>query len=116
MFNKRNFVIGAGLALTAALVSSPAFAKAPDLWWDHIEFTGGDKAACVATAESVMAAKVKAKAVKAEDSVTARTEETVAVIECLPMNGKTMTMVVVSSSNLEAGNNLFEALKKAMAK
>jgi hypothetical protein len=114
MFNKRNFVMGVGFALTAALASSSAFAKAPDLWWDHVEFAGGDRAACVAKAESVMAAKVKEKAKKGEDNVTARTEETVAVIECLPVDGKTITMIVVSSSNLDAGNNLFEALKKGM--
>ncbi len=115
MFNKRNVVMCAGFALTAALASSSAFAQAPNLWWDHVEFGGGDKAACVAKAETVLAGKVKGKAKKGEDNVIARTEDTVAVVECLQMDGKTMTMVVVTSSNMEGGNNLFEALKKGMA-
>ena len=114
MFNKRNLVMGAGFALTAALGSSSACAGAPNVWWDHVEFAGGDKAACVAKAETVMGAKVKEKATKAEDNVTVRTEETFAVVECLQMDGKTVTMVLVSSSTMEGGNNLFEALKKGM--
>jgi len=116
MFNKRKFIMGAGFVLTAALGSSSAFAQAPNLWWDHVEFGGGDKAACVAKAETVVAGKVKAKAKKGEDNVVARSEDTVAVVECLPMDGKVMTMVVVTSSDMEGGNNLYEALKKSMAK
>lgn len=115
MFNKRNLVMGAGFVLTAALGSSSAFAQAPNLWWDHVEFGGNDKAACVAKAETILAGKVGMKAKKGEVNVIARSEDTVAVVECLQMDGKTMTMVVVTSSNMEGGNNLFEALKKAMA-
>jgi hypothetical protein len=47
--------------------------------------------------------------------VIARTEDTVAVIECLPMGDKTTAMILVSSSDVEGGSKVFESLKKGMS-
>lgn len=115
MLKPRNRTLGMGLGSATLLAASTAFAAAPDTWWDHVEFAG-NHAACVAQAETVMSGKIKGNAKKGEDNVVARDEETVAVIECLPMGDKMVAMVLVSSSNVESGNQVFESLKRGMAK
>ena len=97
------------------LVCESALASPPNLWWDHVGPLDLSQTECVTKAKALLSANKAGKIQVSEDSLHAKNDSSISVIECLSF-GKGMTvMLVVSSNDLEKGDKLFNHLKNGMA-
>jgi hypothetical protein len=96
--------------------ANPYAWAAPNLWWDHFEAPTPDQGQCVKQAVSLMTAQQAGQITSSADSVRAWSEKTVGVAECIPFGDKLVIAVLVSSSDVDAGSALFNALKAGMMK
>lgn len=103
-----------GLIALLTLASSVATAAPPNLWWDHQPASAPTQAACVARAEGLMKAGFEGKLSVKKDAVNGRNDTTKAVIECIKHGHEILVMTLVTSSDVESGDKLFNALKTGM--
>jgi hypothetical protein len=97
------------------LTSGSASAASPNLWWDHLGPLNVSQAECVSKGKTLMSKNNAGKIQASEDSLHAKNDTSISVIECLPFGNGITVMVVVSSNDVEKGDKLFNQLKKGMA-
>lgn len=109
-----NRVFIPGLIALLTLASSVASAAPPNLWWDHQPVSMPTQAACVARAEGVMKDGFEGKLSVEKDAVNGRNDSTKAVIECIQHGDGILVMTLVTSSDVQSGDKLFNTLKAGM--
>lgn len=97
------------------LVGRPALAAAPNLWWDHLGPTDIAQAECVEKGKQLLTDNKAGKIRASEDSLHAKDDTSISVIECLSFGKGTTVMIVVSSNELAKGDKLYNRLKKGMS-
>jgi hypothetical protein len=108
------FVAGIAVLCMAFLASGSALAAPPNLWWDHLGPMNISQSACVGKAKTLLSANNAGKISASEDSLHAKNDTSISVIECLPFGEGMTVMVVVSSNDVEKGDRLFNQLKNGM--
>lgn len=98
------------------LAGGPAWAASPNLWWDHIGPLDMNQSECVSKGKKLLSDNDAGTIQASEDSLHAKSDSSISVIECLSFGQGMTVMVVVSSNNLAQGDKLFNSLKKGMAK
>ncbi|MCI0652856.1 MAG: hypothetical protein L0Y38_05970 [Methylococcaceae bacterium] len=98
------------------LAGGPALAASPNLWWDHLGPLDVSQAECVAKGKQLLSANNAGKIRAGEDSLHAKNDTTISVIECLSFGKGITVSVVVSSNDVEKGDKLFNRLKNGMTK
>ena len=94
----------------------PAWAASPNLWWDHSGPLDMNQSECVAKAKKLLSDNDAGTIQASQDSLHAKNDSSISVIECLSFGEGMTVMVVVSSNNLAHGDKLFNSLKNGMAK
>lgn len=98
------------------LAGGPAWAASPNLWWDHIGPLDMSQSDCVSKGKKLLSDNDAGKIQAREDSLHAKSDSSISVIECLSFGQGMTVMVVVTSNNLAQGDKLFNSLKTGMAK
>jgi len=110
------FVLVVASLSLSLLASGSALAASPNLWWDHIGPLDISQSDCITKGRQLLSENKAGRIQGSEDSLHAKNDTSISVIECLSF-GKGMTVsVVVSSNNVAQGDKLFNSLKSGMAK
>ncbi|MCI0531886.1 MAG: hypothetical protein L0Y74_08070, partial [candidate division Zixibacteria bacterium] len=88
----------------------------PNLWWNHLGPLNISQSECVSKGKTLLSENKAGKIQASEDSLHAKSDTSISVIECLSFGTGITVMVVVASNDVAKGDKLFNQLKKGMEK